>query len=176
MWLNIKYTLFTRAGNKSRKGRAFTNACVVWALWPDCITDHKLAEVNIGKSCLLRFGSFHFHLLSTMEPRSQDNFTSVYGPQFPSTNFGLQPLPTTFRAHEWAKNSEKTNRQGAEQCTIQFHSLKFSVHLKKESKKYVGVALFERKQFWCRIFNTKLYKMILICSLWTNNFSIIWSR
>ena len=29
---------------------------------------------------------------STMEPRSQDTSTSVYGPQFPSTNFGLQPL------------------------------------------------------------------------------------
>ena len=31
-----------------------------------------------------------------MEPCSQDTFTSVYSPQFPSTNFRLQPLPSTF--------------------------------------------------------------------------------
>ena len=37
---------------------------------------------------------------STMEPRSQDTFTSVYGPQFPSTNFGLQTLPSTFNPHD----------------------------------------------------------------------------
>ena len=32
---------------------------------------------------------------SATKPCSQETFTSVYGPQFPSTNFGLQPLPST---------------------------------------------------------------------------------
>ena len=37
---------------------------------------------------------------TTMAPRLQDTFTSVFGPQFPSTNFGLQPLPSTFHPHD----------------------------------------------------------------------------
>ena len=37
---------------------------------------------------------------STMEPCSQDTFTSVYSPLFLSINFGLQPLPSTFHPHD----------------------------------------------------------------------------
>ena len=37
---------------------------------------------------------------STMEPHSQDTFTSVYGPQSPTTNVSLQPLLSTFHSHD----------------------------------------------------------------------------
>ena len=41
------------------KSSFYTNACVVWALWPDCTTDHKVAQRNVGiefeEISLLRF-------------------------------------------------------------------------------------------------------------------------